>query len=78
MGLISQLMGQGVQLILFDVQRGSVHFSDPIFAKDRRLHYVPIEEENAVKLTCSAGRDFLKKLGIQGEVLHTPGHSEDS
>ena len=78
MGLISELMRQGVQLLLFDAQIEFVHFPDQIFAKDKRLHYEPIAEENAVKLSCSASRDFLKRLGIQGEVLHTPGHSEDS
>ena len=75
MGLISQLMAQGVQLLLFDVQQDFVHFSDPIFAKERQLHYEPIDEKKAVPISCADSREFL---GIQGEVLHTPGHSEDS
>ena len=78
MGLISELMQSGVQLILFDVQKEFVHFSDSIFAKDRRLHVEPIDEDQAVQLSCHASRDFLKKIGIYGEVLHTPGHSKDS
>ena len=47
MGLISELMRQGVQLLLFDVQIELVHFSDQIFAKDKRLHYEPIAYEKA-------------------------------
>ena len=78
MGLISQLMGQGVRLLLMDVQQEYVHFSDAVFAKDRRLHYEPIQEEKAVRISCSSSREFLNKLGIGGEILHTPGHSEDS
>ena len=29
-------------------------------------------------LTCAESREFLAKLGVSGEVIHTPGHSEDS
>ena len=34
MGLISQLMEQGVKLLLMDVQKRFVHGSDPIFERD--------------------------------------------
>ena len=78
MGLISQLMQQGVRLLLLDVQKEAVHFSDPVFARDRHLHYQPIREEEAILISCKESRDFLQKLGIHGEILHTPGHSEDS
>ena len=43
MGLISELMKQGAMLLLIDVQRDYVHFSDSIFARDR-LPYTPIDE----------------------------------
>lgn len=78
MGLISELMRHGIKLILFDVQTDFVHFSDAIFAKDKRLSYQPIDEEKAVCISCDSSRNFLKKLGIYGEVIHTPGHSDDS
>jgi glyoxylase-like metal-dependent hydrolase (beta-lactamase superfamily II) len=29
-------------------------------------------------LTCAASRTFLADLAISGEVIHTPGHSDDS
>lgn len=78
MGLISELMDQGTQLLLFDVQKETIHFSDSIFAKEKRLHYKPIDEKKAVTISCHASRDFLRNLGISGEVIHTPGHSDDS
>ena len=28
-------------------------------------------------LTCAESREFLGTLGVSGEVIHTPGHSED-
>ena len=34
MGLIPDLMKQGVKLLLVDTQKDSVHFSDHIFARD--------------------------------------------
>jgi len=77
MGLISQLMEQGVKLLLMDVQKRFVHVSDPIFERDG-LPYRPIEEALATELSCEESRDFLARMGISGEIIHTPSHSEDS
>ena len=43
MGLIGDLMEQGVKLLLPDVQKDFVHFSDGIFARDR-LPFTPVDE----------------------------------
>ena len=77
MGLIGELMKLGVKLLLIDVQKDSVHFSDPIFERDR-LTFSPICEEAAVILSCEESRAFLSKCGISGEIIHTPSHSKDS
>ena len=77
MGLVSELMKQGAKLLLADVQKGSVHFSDRIFARDR-LPAEPIREEEAVLISCAESRDFLAGLGISGEIISTPSHSPDS
>ncbi len=77
MGLVSELMKQGARLLLADVQKGSVHFSDRIFARDR-LPAEPIREEEAVLISCAESRDFLAGLGISGEIISTPSHSPDS
>ena len=77
MGLISELMKQGVKLLLMDVQREYVHFSDHLFRRDG-LPYVPIPEASATILTCSGSRAFLAGLHISGEILYTPSHSRDS
>ena len=78
MGLISELMKQGVRLLLTDTQRPHVHFSDAIFARDRRLKYEPISEEAATVLKSAESRAFLKRLGIHGEITVTSNHSADS
>lgn len=77
MGLIGALMQQGVQLLLLDVQQASVHFSDPIFAKDQ-IAAVPVDESQAVTISCAESRGFLKSIGIDGQIIHTPSHSADS
>lgn len=77
MGLISDLMKQGAMLLLIDVQRDYVHFSDSIFARDR-LPYTPIDESLGTVISCSESREFLLRAGISGEIIHTHSHSEDS
>ena len=77
MGLVSELMKQGVKLLLMDVQRPYVHYSDEIFARDQRLGYEPICEEAATIITCEESRAFLQKVGIAGEICATPSHSAD-
>ena len=78
MGLISELTAQGVKLLLVDRQVGYVHFSDRIFAHDKRLNVQPIDESKAEVISCRQSREFLQKLGIAGEIVPTPSHSEDS
>ena len=78
MGIVSELMEQGIKLIIMESQTGSVHYSDEIFARDPRLEYKPIDETQALVLAIDESREFLDKIGIQGEIISTPSHSEDS
>ena len=77
-GIIGELQRLGVSLLAADVQRGFMRFPDEIFSRDRRLHYVPIDETAAKFIPCGESRAFLHRLGIGGEIMHTPSHSEDS
>ena len=78
MGLIPELMRQGVGLLLPDVQRAYVHGSDGIFARDG-IPFEPVREEAARVISCGDSRRFLREeLGISGEIVSTPGHSPDS
>ena len=78
MGLAGELQQRGVKLLIADVQRPFVHASDGIFARDRRLTYRAVDENAASGFSCAESRAVLKALGIDGEILHTPSHSEDS
>ena len=77
-GLIGELQKLGVKLLLIDSQLGRVRFVDDIFARDSRLQYVPIDEKQARILSCDESRTFLRSIGIDGEIIRTPSHSEDS
>ena len=77
MGLVPELMKQGVRLLLIATQTHSVHFSDYIFARDR-LPFEPIDETKATVISCADSREFLAGIGIGGEIISTPSHSPDS
>ena len=77
MGLIPELMKQGVKLLLIDTQVDSVHFSDYISARDR-VPFEPIDEAKATVITCAESKEFLAGIGISGEIISTPSHSPDS
>ena len=70
-------MKQDVRLLVVDVQKDFIHYSDDIFAKDG-ISYSPIDEMSATVISCEESRGFLKRLGISGQIVHTPSHSEDS
>ena len=77
-GLISELVKQGVKLLLTDTQEPYISFSDKIFRRDGYLDYEPITTENAIILNSERSRDFLKSIGIDGEIVITASHSNDS
>ena len=77
-GIVSELQKLGVTLLIVDVQHSSVHFADDIFFRDKRLNYKPIDENVAKVISCAESRSFLCSIGINGEIIYTPSHSEDS
>ena len=77
-GLVSELMEQGVRLLVIDTQCSQIHYSDEIFSRDKRLIYKPIEEKDAIVISCQTSREFLNNIGITGEIISTTSHSEDS
>lgn len=78
MGIAQEIANAGVTLAAADVQRNYLHVSDGIFAKDSRSSFVPIDDSKVRFFTLGQSRELLGELGIDGEVIHTPGHSDDS
>lgn len=75
-GLGQELKLAGVPLLVMDVQ------VDAIPAMKRHIKpadgYVDITLHDNVVISCDESRGRLEALGIPGEIVHTPGHSDDS
>jgi len=75
-GLAQELKNAGVPLLMIDVQVPLVHLMKRhIKARD---HFTEISMEGNIVISISESRALLHRIGIAGEILHTPGHSEDS
>jgi len=77
-GIAQEIADQGPVILACDVQKDYLHASDGIFEKDKRMRFFPIRDETVKHITLCESRTFLATLGINGEILHTPGHSDDS
>ena len=79
MGLVGELVNMGVKFLVMDTQVPNLHFSDEIFSRDKTLRMLPsVPENKAEVIACKDSRAFLAALGIDGEIVSTPSHSEDS
>jgi glyoxylase-like metal-dependent hydrolase (beta-lactamase superfamily II) len=75
-GLGQELKQAGVPLLVLDVQVSAI----PLMKKWTKPqdNYVEITLHDNVTITCAESRALLERIGIPGQILHTPGHSDDS
>jgi ribonuclease/clavin/mitogillin len=75
-GLAQELKQAGVPLLVLDVQVSAI----PVMKRWTKPHdnYVDITTHNNVVISFPESRALLEQIGIPGEILHTPGHSDDS
>lgn len=73
-GLAEELKREGVPLLVLDVQVDAI----PMMKRwtKPRDDYVDIMEDGNIVISCRQSRQLLSQIGIAGEILHTPGHSE--
>ena len=76
-GLVQELKDLGAQLILMESQPD---FIQPMveMLKRKGLPYVDIRSKGNHLLRFEDSRAFLAEIELAGEILATPGHSEDS
>ena len=78
MGIVQDIIdNMNVKLLVIDVQKDYIHCSDQIFEKNNNINFNPISTEPLI-ISCKDSRKFLNDLGIDGEIIYTPGHSDDS
>jgi endoribonuclease LACTB2 len=75
-GLAQEMKNQGVRLLVLEPQVEAIPMlktymkpTDP---------YVDIQLQDAKRLAVRDSRTFLRSLGMNGEIISTPGHSDDS
>lgn len=72
-GLAEELKREGVSLLALDVQVDAI----PLMKQwiKPHDHYVDISAEGNVVISFAQSRALLAQMGIAGEIVHTPGHS---
>jgi glyoxylase-like metal-dependent hydrolase (beta-lactamase superfamily II) len=75
-GLAQELKMAGVGLLVLETQVAAIPLMKQ-FTKPQD-HYVDIQLEGNLNITFSESRPLLAEIGIEGEILSTPGHSDDS
>jgi ribonuclease/clavin/mitogillin len=76
-GAAQDLKDAGVPLLVIDVQSPFI----PVlkrFTKPQDRYTDILMDANNVVISAGESRAVLKEIGIAGEILHTPGHSDDS
>lgn len=76
-GLVRDFQDAGIQCLVFEGQLGAIEAMEELLGR-KYPAYRPIRREALLACGSAASRDFLASLGIQAEVLPTPGHSDDS
>jgi glyoxylase-like metal-dependent hydrolase (beta-lactamase superfamily II) len=76
-GLVQELKNLGLKFILPECQVNFVGSFGEYF-KGKSLPYVEIGQNDNLTLTLGDSRKLLANIGLDGEILYTPGHSDDS
>jgi endoribonuclease LACTB2 len=74
-GLAQDLKNLGAKLIVMENQ---TDFIAPMAGQIKKdVPYTPIRLNDNLPLKFSESRDFLANIGLDGEIIPTPGHSPD-
>jgi len=75
-GLAQEFKQSGVPLLVLEPQVPAIpHMKSWTKPRDR---YVDITTHDNVTISFGESRAVLEQIGIAGEIVHTPGHSDDS
>ena len=75
-GLAQELEHAGIPLLVPDVQAEAI----PLMVRWTKPqdHYVDVTMHDNVTISIAESRFVLERIGIPAEIVHTPGHSDDS
>lgn len=75
-GLAQEVKRQGVKLVVLENQIQAIPTLGQYMKPGN--HYVEIDLSDNINLIAGDSRAFLSSLGMEGEIISTPGHTEDS
>jgi glyoxylase-like metal-dependent hydrolase (beta-lactamase superfamily II) len=75
-GLVQNLKGLGVRLIVVDTQLAGIPLLRTYVKPQDQYEEITLGDN--IVLSAAESRAFLARIGIQGEIISTPGHSDDS
>ncbi len=68
----------GTRLVIHEKQIPSIRELNAFFARKKDADYIPIQVEPNDLVVGSSNRQALAAIGVLGELVETPGHSDDS
>lgn len=74
-GLAQEIKSKGVQLVVLECQPSFIPELGRYMKPSN--HFQEISLSDNINLSFKESRAFLLRLGIDGEIIHTPGHSDD-
>jgi glyoxylase-like metal-dependent hydrolase (beta-lactamase superfamily II) len=77
-GIAQDLKNLGIRLILHECQVSSIDNLNNFFKKSLKFSFTDIVSGDSVVISSKESREFLKSVGIEGEIIQTPGHTGDS
>jgi ribonuclease/clavin/mitogillin len=75
-GLVQNLKRLGVRLIVVDTQLAGIPLLRTYVKPQDQYEDITLDDN--IVLSVAESRAFLARIGIQGEIISTPGHSDDS
>jgi glyoxylase-like metal-dependent hydrolase (beta-lactamase superfamily II) len=75
-GLAQEIKKMGIRLVVAEGQRDAIPALKQWMKPE--MHFQEITVHDNTELPLAESRSFLAKLGIPGEIVSTPGHSDDS
>lgn len=77
-GLTQNFRDLGTKLILHEYQIPYINRLNMMYKKNPRANYRDIVSGNWIVINDADSRDYLKTLELDGALISTPGHSDDS
>jgi glyoxylase-like metal-dependent hydrolase (beta-lactamase superfamily II) len=75
-GLVQEVKEKGVRLMVIEGQEEFIPSLKQWMKPE--MHYMDIDLRDNTAVTFAESRAFLAKFDIAGEIVHTPGHPDDS